>query len=96
MHEASKDKAQSRPNILSRSVARLGISIRLKLLVAFLASTSLMIALALFGLSALQQSNDRTKMLLRDQDRIAPSRNRGMSHVVIREIATSCGSQTAL
>ena len=59
------------PNPLVRAVARLRISIRAKLLIAFLGITMLMTGLALFGLSALQQANARTEALIRDQERIS-------------------------
>ncbi len=58
------------PNFIARTVARLGVSIRSKLLVAFLGGTVLMVGLALFGLIALQQANERTTQLIADQDRI--------------------------
>ena len=57
-------------NILTRSVALVGLSIRSKLLVAFLGITGLLVVLALFGLYTLQQSNARTEALIRDQERI--------------------------
>lgn len=57
-------------NILTRSVARIGLSIRNKLLVAFLGITGLLVLLALFGLNTLQQANARTEALIRDQERI--------------------------
>lgn len=63
--------ASARPNIIARAVAGLGVSIHLKLLTAFLGSTLLMIGLALLGLIALQQANERTEKLLHDQGRIA-------------------------
>ena len=59
------------PNILTRSVARLGLSLRSKLLIAFLGITGLLVGLALFGLNSLQQANARTEALIRDQERIA-------------------------
>ncbi|MGI9391444.1 MAG: HAMP domain-containing protein, partial [Boseongicola sp.] len=71
MHGQSEDATSDRPNIIARTVARLGVSIRSKLLVAFLGGTALMVGLALFGLIALQQANERTEKLLRDQERIA-------------------------
>ena len=58
------------PNILTRSVARTGLSIRSKLMIAFLGITCLLVLLALFGLYTLQRSNDRTVALIRDQERI--------------------------
>ncbi|MGI9393812.1 MAG: adenylate/guanylate cyclase domain-containing protein [Boseongicola sp.] len=71
MHGKSDRVTSDRPNIIARTVARLSISIRSKLLVAFLGGTALMVGLALFGLIALQQANERTVKLLHDQDRIA-------------------------
>lgn len=59
-----------RPNTLTRSVAAAGLSIRSKLLISFLTITCLLVALALFGLYTLQQSNARTEALIRDQERI--------------------------
>ncbi|MBE1283207.1 MAG: HAMP domain-containing protein [Rhodobacteraceae bacterium] len=58
------------PNILTRSVARSSLSIRSKLMIAFIGITSLLVALALFGLYTLQQSHARTEALIRDQERI--------------------------
>ena len=58
------------PNILTRSVAGIGLSIRTKLMIAFLGITCLLVVLALFGLYTLQRSNDRTVGLIRDQERI--------------------------
>lgn len=58
------------PNTLTRSVAKARLSIRSKLLVSFLSITCLLVALALFGLYTLQQSNARTEALIRDQERI--------------------------
>jgi class 3 adenylate cyclase len=52
-------------------VARAGISIRSKLLVAFLGITLLMAGLALSGLTELQRANARTEALIRDQERAA-------------------------
>lgn len=63
--------ADTRPNVLVRLVARLKVSIRLKLLVAFLTVTLLLVGLALSGLSVLNQANERTERLLLDQDRIS-------------------------
>lgn len=65
------DEKPSRPNILVRSIAGLSVSIRLKLLSAFLGVTLLMAGLAWIGLETLRQANDRTEKLLRDQARIA-------------------------
>lgn len=62
---------QRRPGPLVRAIAQLGVSIRTKLLIAFLGITVSMIGLSLFGLLALQQANARTKQLLHDQERIA-------------------------
>ncbi len=64
-------KAGGSPSPIANAVARISVSIRSKLLVAFLGGTILMIGLALMGLIALQQANSRTEKLLHDQDRIA-------------------------
>ncbi|SPJ29190.1 adenylate/guanylate cyclase domain-containing protein [Falsiruegeria mediterranea] len=58
------------PNILTRCVAAIGLSIRSKLLIAFMGITGLLVALSLFGLYSLQQSHARTQALIRDQERI--------------------------
>lgn len=58
------------PNLLVRAVARLKVSLRYKLLAAFLTGTGLVIALAVLGLQTLQQANERTKQLIRDQQQI--------------------------
>lgn len=65
------DETTPRPNILVRSITGLSVSIRLKLLSAFLGVTLLMAGLAWIGLETLRQANDRTERLLRDQARIA-------------------------
>lgn len=62
---------QQPPNILVRAIARWGVSIRSKLLIAFLGIAVSMAGLALFDLSALQQANARTEQLLQDQARVA-------------------------
>lgn len=59
------------PNLLVRAVARLKVSLRYKLLAAFLTGTGLVIALAVLGLQTLQQANERTRQLIRDQQQIA-------------------------
>lgn len=59
------------PNLLVRAVAGLAVSLRHKLLAAFLTGTGLVIVLALLGLQTLQQANERTRQLIRDQERIA-------------------------
>ncbi|UWQ77913.1 HAMP domain-containing protein [Leisingera sp. S132] len=51
-------------------MARLTVSLRYKLLAAFLTGTGLLIVLALLGLQSLQQANERTRQLIRDQERI--------------------------
>ncbi len=61
----------SRPNVLVRGVAHLAVSVRLKLLAAFLGVTLLMVGLAMLGLETLRQANARTEKLLHDQERIA-------------------------
>ncbi|MEP0940968.1 MAG: adenylate/guanylate cyclase domain-containing protein [Rhizobiaceae bacterium] len=61
----------NQPNIFTRGVAAISLSVRSKLLVAFLSITCLLIGLALFGLNSLQQANERTEALIRDQERIA-------------------------
>ncbi len=58
------------PNFLARAVARIGLSIRSKLLISFLGITCLLVGVALFGLNALQQANERTGLLIHDQQRI--------------------------
>ncbi|CUK10459.1 Adenylate cyclase [Ruegeria denitrificans] len=58
------------PNILTRSVASIGLSVRSKLLIAFLGITCLLVGLALFGLNSLQQANNSTKSIIRNQERI--------------------------
>lgn len=58
------------PNILTRSVATIGRSIRTKLLISFMGITCLLVALALFGLNFLHQANARTEALIQDQERI--------------------------
>ncbi len=58
------------PNILTRSVASIGLSVRSKLLIAFLGITCLLVGLALFGLNSLQQANTRTEAMIRNQERI--------------------------
>ena len=58
-------------NLPARLVARAGVSIRYKLLFAFLGITALMAGLALFGLTALQKANERTEALIHDQERIS-------------------------
>ncbi len=58
------------PNVLTRSVAAIGLSIRTKLQIAFMGITCLLVALALFGLNFLKQANTRTEALIQDQERI--------------------------
>lgn len=60
-----------RPNFIARSVAAIGMSVRSKLLIAFLGITCLLVGLALFGLNSLQQANNRTEAMVRDQERFA-------------------------
>lgn len=59
------------PNPLVRAVAGLAVSLRHKLLAAFLTGTGLVIVLALLGLQTLLQANERTRQLIRDQQQIA-------------------------
>lgn len=61
----------NQPNLLVRAVAGLAVSLRHKLLTAFLTGTGLVVALALLGLQALLQANERTRQLIRDQQQIA-------------------------
>jgi len=56
----------TQPNLLVRAVAGLAVSLRYKLLTAFLTGTGLVIVLALLGLQTLQQANARTQQLIRD------------------------------
>lgn len=65
------DKTGARPNFLVRAIAGLSLSIRSKLLAAFLGVTLLLAGLAGVGLETLRQANARTEKLLYDQDRIA-------------------------
>ncbi|SFM75296.1 hypothetical protein SAMN04488042_1168 [Shimia aestuarii] len=67
--EANRHNAQ--PNMLVRAISGMSVSIRAKLLVAFLGVTFLMAGLAVVGLATLRQANDRTEKLIRDQERIA-------------------------
>lgn len=60
-----------RLNFAGRCVARLALSVHTKLLAAFLGITCLLVALALFGVTVLQQANARTEAMVRDQERIA-------------------------
>lgn len=60
-----------RPNFITRNVAAIGLSVRSKLLIAFLGITCLLVGLALFGLNSLRQANDRTAAMVRDQERFA-------------------------
>lgn len=64
-------KGPRQPNLIVRSVAKAALSVRVKLLVAFLGITLLLLGLALFAMAALQQSNDRVDAMRRDQERIA-------------------------
>lgn len=64
-------RAEPQPNLLVRAVARLAVSLRYKLLTAFLTGTGFVIVLALLGLQTLQQANERTRQLIRDQQQIA-------------------------
>lgn len=59
------------PNLLVQAVAGLSVSLRYKLLAAFLTGTGLVILLAILGLQTLQQANERTRLLIRDQQQIA-------------------------
>ena len=59
------------PNFLVRAVARIKLSVRSKLLISFLGITCLLVGLALFGLNALLQANERSDAMIRDQERIA-------------------------
>jgi class 3 adenylate cyclase/HAMP domain-containing protein len=70
MRPSDSDESQN-PNIIARSVAKIAVSVRTKLLFAFLGITSLLVGLSLFGLSALQQANARTEVMLHNQERIA-------------------------
>lgn len=73
MQKPSKDDAfhpRARPTPVVRAVARLGISIRVKLLIAFLGMTGLMTVIAFLGLATLRQSNARTEALIESQQRI--------------------------
>lgn len=58
-------------NLIVRSVAKAALSVRVKLLMAFLGITLLLLGLALFAVSALQQSNRRVDAMIHDQERIA-------------------------
>ncbi|RLK07256.1 hypothetical protein CLV75_2369 [Ruegeria conchae] len=59
------------PNFIARSVAGIALSVRVKLLVAFLGITCLLVGLTLFGLYSLHHANVRTEAMIRDQERIA-------------------------
>ena len=65
------DSGSRTPNIVTRSVAGIAVSVRTKLLFAFLGITCLLVGLALFGLSELQQANARTEALIHDKERVA-------------------------
>ncbi|CUH47612.1 adenylate/guanylate cyclase domain-containing protein [Ruegeria atlantica] len=60
-----------RPPLVALSVAKVALSVRAKLLVAFLGITGLLVCLVLFGLYALHQANLRSETMMRDQERIA-------------------------
>lgn len=60
-----------RPNVVALSVAKVALSVRSKLLCAFLGITCLLLGLALFAMMALQQSNRRVEAMIHDQERIA-------------------------
>ena len=70
--DQSDDHAQSdTPNFLVRAISGLAVSIRFKLLAAFLGVTLLMAGIAALGLETLRQSHLRTERLLHDQSRIS-------------------------
>lgn len=58
-------------NLLVRSVSGVRISLRYKLLLAFLMLVSMMIAMAFLGLQTLGAANQRSALLIRDQQIIA-------------------------
>ena len=59
------------PNFLTKAVARVRLSLRSKLLAAFLGVVCLLVGITLFALTTLQQANERTQDLIRDQQRVA-------------------------
>ena len=61
----------SDPGFLVRAVARIGVSVRWKLLSAFLGLTFILIGLSLLALVSLQQANARSERMVHDQARIA-------------------------
>lgn len=67
----SNGSGSQSPNIVTRSVANIAVSVRTKLLFAFLGTTCLLVGLALFGLRTLHQENARTEAMIHDQERIA-------------------------
>ncbi len=66
-----REKDSKRPNFVARGVARIALSVRAKLLTAFLGVTCLLVGLTLFGLFSLHQANVRTEAMIQDQERIA-------------------------
>ncbi len=69
--EQDRNKGPKRPNLVARGVAGIALSVRTKLLVAFLGITCLLVGLTLFGLYSLHHANVRTEAMIRDQERIA-------------------------
>ena len=66
-----RNSGPDRPPLVALSVAKVALSVRAKLLVAFLGITGLLVCLVLFGLYTLHQANQRTEAMVRDQERIA-------------------------
>ncbi len=69
--EQDRNTGPDGPNFVARSVAGIALSVRVKLLVAFLGITCLLVGLTLFGLYSLHHANVRTEAMIRDQERIA-------------------------
>ncbi len=59
------------PNFVARSVAGIALSVRVKLLFAFLGITCLLVGSTIFGLYSLHHANVRTEAMIHDQERIA-------------------------
>ncbi len=66
-----RSNGSEQPNLIVRNVAKAAISVRAKLLVAFLGITLSLLGLALFAMTALQQSASRIEAMVHDQQRIA-------------------------
>jgi signal transduction histidine kinase len=85
-----KRVARGADNALVRAVGRIPATVRTKLVVAFLASAVLLVAMALIGLRVLGQSNDRAESLRTLQVRAASYQELETAATQLRQLLGLC------